>query len=46
MPGTLADAVALAGLPESIRGFGHVKRRSMDAVAPQRDSLRQKLELA
>jgi indolepyruvate ferredoxin oxidoreductase len=41
----LADAIALAGLPESIRGFGHVKRRSIEAVAPQRDGLRSKLDL-
>ena len=43
---TLADAIALAGVPESIRGFGHVKRRSIEAAAPQRDSLRAKLALS
>ncbi|MDP1611216.1 MAG: indolepyruvate ferredoxin oxidoreductase family protein [Sulfuritalea sp.] len=43
---TLGDAIALAGLPEQIRGFGHVKRRSMDAVAPQRDALRTRLGLS
>jgi indolepyruvate ferredoxin oxidoreductase len=44
--GTLDDAIALAALPESIRGFGHVKRRAIEAVAPQRDNLRAKLGLA
>ena len=43
---TLEDAIALSALPEAIRGFGHVKRRAIEAVAPQRDSLRAKLGLA
>jgi indolepyruvate ferredoxin oxidoreductase len=41
----LGDAIALASLPEKIRGFGHVKRRSMDAAAPERDTLRARLGL-
>jgi len=43
---TLGDAIALARLPEKIRGFGHVKRRSMDTVAPERETLRKRLGLA
>jgi indolepyruvate ferredoxin oxidoreductase len=42
---TLGDAIALAMLPEKIRGFGHVKRRSMDAAAPEREALRARLGL-
>ena len=42
---TLGDAIALANLPQAIRGFGHVKRRSMDATAPQREALRARLGL-
>ncbi len=42
---TLVDAIALARLPEKIRGFGHVKRRSIDAVAPERKALRGRLGL-
>ena len=42
---TLGDAIALASLPQAIRGFGHVKRRSMDAAAPQREALRARLGL-
>ncbi|MCF8199797.1 MAG: indolepyruvate ferredoxin oxidoreductase family protein [Sulfuritalea sp.] len=41
----LADATALAKLPEKIRGFGHVKQRSIDAVLPEREALRAKLGL-
>jgi len=41
----LGDAIALASLPEKIRGFGHVKRRSMDAAAPEREALRARLGL-
>jgi indolepyruvate ferredoxin oxidoreductase len=41
----LTDAIALARLPEKIRGFGHVKRRSIDAAAPEREALRMKLGL-
>ncbi len=32
-------AVALASLPERIRGFGHVKSRNVEAVALERDAL-------
>jgi indolepyruvate ferredoxin oxidoreductase len=42
----LDEAVALAQLPESIRGFGHVRRRALDAVAPQREALRSKLGIS
>ncbi len=42
---TLGDAIALASLPEKIRGFGHVKRRSIDAAAPERKALRARLGL-
>jgi hypothetical protein len=40
---TLDDALALANLPEAIRGFGHVRRQSIDTTAPQRDVLRSRL---
>jgi len=43
---TLGDAIALASLPEKIRGFGHVKRRGIDAAMPERDTLRARLGLA
>jgi indolepyruvate ferredoxin oxidoreductase len=43
---TLGDAIALARLPEKIRGFGHVKRRSIDEAAPEREALRARLGLA
>jgi indolepyruvate ferredoxin oxidoreductase len=43
---TLGDAIALAKLPETIRGFGHVKQRSIDAAAPEREALRSRLGLA
>ena len=42
---TLIDAIALARLPEKIRGFGHVKRRSIDAAKPEREALRSRLGL-
>ncbi|MDD5250284.1 MAG: indolepyruvate ferredoxin oxidoreductase family protein [Rhodocyclaceae bacterium] len=45
-PATLADAVALAALPETIRGFGHVKARSIAKAAPQRAILRRRLGLS
>jgi indolepyruvate ferredoxin oxidoreductase len=32
-------AVALASLPERIRGFGHVKQRNVEAVAAEREAL-------
>ena len=40
------DAVALASVPDTIRGFGHVKRRSVEAAVARRDALRMKLGLA
>jgi indolepyruvate ferredoxin oxidoreductase len=43
---TLIDAIGLARLPEKIRGFGHVKRRSIDAAIPEREALRSRLGLA
>ena len=43
-PETLADAVALAGLPAQIRGFGHVRAASVAKVAPQREALRASLD--
>jgi indolepyruvate ferredoxin oxidoreductase len=43
---TLGDAIALVSLPEQIRGFGHVKRRTIDATIPQRAALRARLGLA
>ena len=42
---TIGDAIALARLPEKIRGFGHVKRRSIDAAMPERHALRSRLGL-
>jgi indolepyruvate ferredoxin oxidoreductase len=42
---TQGDAIALAKLPEKIRGFGHVKRRSIDAAAPEREALRVRLKI-
>jgi indolepyruvate ferredoxin oxidoreductase len=42
----LGDAITLARLPEKIRGFGHVKQRAMDSVAPERETLRKRLGLA
>jgi indolepyruvate ferredoxin oxidoreductase len=42
---TLDDAVALVKLPDSIRGFGHIRRQSVEAAAPQREALRKKLGL-
>ena len=38
-PGTVADAVALASLPERIRGYGHVRESQAAAVAPERERL-------
>ena len=42
---TLGDAIALVSLPEKIRGFGHVKRRNIDAALPERAALRARLGL-
>jgi indolepyruvate ferredoxin oxidoreductase len=38
-PATLPEAVALAALPEQIRGFGHVKERSMRLAEAERERL-------
>ncbi len=38
-PGNHAVAVALAGLPEKIRGYGHVKERHLVAVEKERAEL-------
>ena len=35
----LADAVALASLPEEIRGYGHVKERHLAKARVKRDTL-------
>ena len=43
---SLVDAMALASLPEKIRGFGHVKRSSIDAAVPEREALRARLGIA
>jgi indolepyruvate ferredoxin oxidoreductase len=34
----LADAVALAALPDEIRGYGHVKERNLEKVRAKWDS--------
>jgi indolepyruvate ferredoxin oxidoreductase len=36
---TLDIAVAIAGLPEAIRGFGHVKARNAEAARQKREEL-------
>ncbi|HEX2545781.1 MAG TPA: indolepyruvate ferredoxin oxidoreductase family protein [Ramlibacter sp.] len=38
-PGNHALAVDIAGLPEKIRGYGHVKARNLAAVRPQWEAL-------
>ncbi|MDB5914004.1 MAG: putative indolepyruvate ferredoxin oxidoreductase, alpha and beta subunit, partial [Ramlibacter sp.] len=38
-PGNHALAVEIAGLPDKIRGYGHVKERNLAAVRPQWDQL-------
>jgi indolepyruvate ferredoxin oxidoreductase len=42
---SLADAVALASLPERIRGFGHIKAASVASAALERERLRASLGL-
>jgi len=37
--GNHETAVALASLPERIRGFGHVKERNVEVVAAERQAL-------
>jgi indolepyruvate ferredoxin oxidoreductase len=41
-----ADAIALAALPEQIRGFGHIKAAALESVRPTWMRLRQKLGIA
>ncbi len=43
-PDTLDAAVALAALPQDIRGFGPVKAASLDAARPQREALLGRLD--
>ncbi|HEX8987980.1 MAG TPA: indolepyruvate ferredoxin oxidoreductase family protein [Rhodocyclaceae bacterium] len=43
---TLDAAVELAALPESIRGFGHVKAKAMATAAARRAELRRMLDCA
>jgi indolepyruvate ferredoxin oxidoreductase len=38
-PANHQTAVALAALPEKIRGYGHVKARAIAAVRPERERL-------
>ncbi|HTY99697.1 MAG TPA: DUF6537 domain-containing protein, partial [Rhodocyclaceae bacterium] len=45
-PATLAAAVELASLPEQIRGFGPVKEKSAESLAPRRQALRAGLSSA
>ena len=40
---SLATAIELAGLPEQIRGFGHVKAAAVARVRPRREALRARL---
>jgi indolepyruvate ferredoxin oxidoreductase len=42
-PATRASAIELAALPQQIRGFGHVKKKSALAARQQRDKLRDAL---
>jgi indolepyruvate ferredoxin oxidoreductase len=42
-PATLATAVALASVPERIRGYGHVKEKAMREAAAERGRLRERL---
>ncbi len=45
-PGTHETAVALASVPESIKGFGHVKARSVTAAERRTERLRAELRAA
>jgi indolepyruvate ferredoxin oxidoreductase len=38
------DAVALANLPDKIRGYGHVRERHANALSEERASLRRRVE--
>ena len=41
---TIDAAVALAALPQDIRGFGPVKAASLDAARPRREALLARLD--
>jgi indolepyruvate ferredoxin oxidoreductase len=43
-PASLSTAIELAGLPESIRGFGHVKEAAATKAASKRASLLKTLD--
>jgi indolepyruvate ferredoxin oxidoreductase len=43
-PANHATAVALASIPEKIRGFGHVKERHLKAALAERDALMQQFD--
>lgn len=42
---TIADAITLARLPETIKGFGHVKQRNADHAASKRAQLLKRMGL-
>ncbi|AHD02867.1 DUF6537 domain-containing protein [Leisingera methylohalidivorans] len=42
---TIADAITLARLPETIKGFGHVKQRNAGHAASQRAQLLKRMGL-
>jgi len=43
-PANYDDAVALAALPQRIKGFGHIKKRAVDEVKTDAEMLRAKLQ--
>jgi indolepyruvate ferredoxin oxidoreductase len=43
-PANHATAVALASIPEKIRGFGHVKARHLQAALAERDALQRQFD--
>jgi indolepyruvate ferredoxin oxidoreductase len=43
-PGNLATAIAIAEVPEEIRGFGHVKRRSLETAQKKWAELERSLD--
>jgi indolepyruvate ferredoxin oxidoreductase len=45
-PAQLDDAIALAELPDKIRGFGHVRATALASVLPEWETLKRKLGLA
>ncbi len=42
-PANLADVIALASIPEDIRGYGHVKQRTLAAALEKQEKLLQRL---